>query len=148
MLVPHYKQSKEGWCLPACARMVLAALGDARSEKALAALFGSQSFGTPASHITYLEKLGYQVIYGTFSLEDLHTYCQQGFFPIAFISADLVSWLPFRGAHAVVILEISQDEMVLHDPALESGALRVAINEFWLGWIELDQKAAIVIPKS
>lgn len=31
--VPHYKQSKPGTCLPACARVVLAALGDERTEE-------------------------------------------------------------------------------------------------------------------
>ena len=35
-LVPHYRQSNPGACLPACARMVLAALGEERTEAQLA----------------------------------------------------------------------------------------------------------------
>jgi hypothetical protein len=126
--------------------MVLAALGDARSEDELATLLGSQAFGTPASRVSGLKKLGYRTIYDSFTLEDLRAYCQQSLFPIAFVSADPLSWLPFRGAHAVVILEIGQDEMIIHDPALETGALQVSTNEFLLGWIEFDQKAALIFP--
>jgi len=126
--------------------MVLAALGDTRSEAELAALLGSQAFGTPASRISELEKFGYRIIYDTFTLEDLRSYCQQGLHPITFVSADPLSWLPFRGAHAVVVLDVGQDEMILHDPALETGAIRVTINEFLLGWIEFDQKAALIFP--
>lgn len=48
---PHYRQSKPGACLPACTRMVLAALGDERSETELAKLMGSKAIiiagGTP-----------------------------------------------------------------------------------------------------
>lgn len=45
-LVPHYKQSNPGACLPACVRMVLAALGDEYTEAHLAAALGSYEFGT------------------------------------------------------------------------------------------------------
>lgn len=46
--VPHYRQSSPGACLPACARMVLAALGDERTEAQLATVLGSYEFGTPS----------------------------------------------------------------------------------------------------
>lgn len=49
--VPHYQQRSPGSCLPACARMVLAALGDDRSEAQLAVTMGSYEFGTPASWV-------------------------------------------------------------------------------------------------
>lgn len=39
--VPHYRQSNPGACLPACVRMVLAALGDERTEAELASVLGS-----------------------------------------------------------------------------------------------------------
>jgi len=65
MPVRHYRQSSPGMCLPACARTVLAALGDERSKVQLAALMGSYEFGTPASRITRLEKLGYNFQFPT-----------------------------------------------------------------------------------
>ena len=34
--VPHFEQSGEGYCLPACARMVLAYLGMERTEAEIA----------------------------------------------------------------------------------------------------------------
>jgi len=38
--VPHYQQSAEGYCLPACARMVLAYLGLERTEAEIAKVLG------------------------------------------------------------------------------------------------------------
>ena len=51
--------------------MVLAALGDERSEAELGKLLGTRYYGTPAHRITRLEKWGYQVEYGPSSLEAL-----------------------------------------------------------------------------
>jgi len=48
MPVPHYKQSQPGACLPACVRMVMAAMGDERSEKEWAKALDSFEFGTPS----------------------------------------------------------------------------------------------------
>jgi ABC-type bacteriocin/lantibiotic exporter with double-glycine peptidase domain len=52
--VPHFEQSRDGACLPACVRMVLAYLGDDRSEAEIAALLGTKSYGTPISHVMRL----------------------------------------------------------------------------------------------
>ena len=57
MPVRHYRQSNPGACLPACARIVLLTFGEDRTEQQLASVLGSYEFGTPASHITRLEKL-------------------------------------------------------------------------------------------
>jgi len=45
--VPHHKQSRDGQCLPACARMVLAYLGQDLDEARLARLLRTRPFGTP-----------------------------------------------------------------------------------------------------
>ncbi len=45
--VPHYQQSKEGYCLPACARMVLAYLAIERTEAEISQLLGTRGIGTP-----------------------------------------------------------------------------------------------------
>ena len=70
-LAPHYKQSNPGACLPACVRMVLAALGGEYTEAQVAATLGCYEFGTPANRVTRLTKLGYRVQYGPSSLEEL-----------------------------------------------------------------------------
>lgn len=43
----HVERSRDGACLPACARMGLAFWGDERTETALAAQLKTKSFRTP-----------------------------------------------------------------------------------------------------
>ena len=45
--LPHYQQSAEGYCLPACARMVLAYLGLELTEAEVSRTLGAQEYGTP-----------------------------------------------------------------------------------------------------
>lgn len=59
--VPHFEQSRDGACLPACVRMVLAYWGDARQEEEIAALLGTRSFGTPISSAARLSTWDYDV---------------------------------------------------------------------------------------
>jgi hypothetical protein len=84
MPVRHYRQSNPGSCLPACARMILTALGDERTEEQLASVMGSYEFGTPASRVTRLNELGYQVQFGPSSLDELQSHLDRGLFPIVF----------------------------------------------------------------
>lgn len=142
--VPHYRQSNPGACLAACARMALAALGDERTEAQLATVLGSYEFGTPASRVTRLTKLGYQVQFGPSSLDELKLYLEHGLFPIVFVRADLLPWADFGGFHALVLTEITPTDVMLHDPALDDGPTRLSVNGFLLAWEEFDCLAAII----
>ena len=143
-LVPHYRQSNPGACLPACARMILAALGDERTEAQLATVLGSYEFGTPASRVTRLTKLGYQVQFGPSSLDELQIHLEHGLFPIVFVRADLLPWADFGGFHALVLTGITPTDVVLHDPALDDGPTRLSVDGFLLAWEEFDCLAAII----
>lgn len=55
---PHYSQSRDGMCLPACVRMVLAHQGRNFSEEAIAALLKTKNFGTPISNAVRLKQWG------------------------------------------------------------------------------------------
>jgi hypothetical protein len=74
--VQHDRQSSPEACLPACVRMVLAAMGNERTEAQLGTFLGSYEFGTPASHVTRLVELGYQVQFGPSSLDELQSYLE------------------------------------------------------------------------
>lgn len=69
MSVPHRQQSKDGACLQACARMVLASYGEEYSEEDLSTLLKSRDFGTHARNIKFLERIGYRVRFGPSTLE-------------------------------------------------------------------------------
>lgn len=44
---PHFKQSRDGTCLPVCMQMVLAHLGDARTEADFSKLLGTNNADLP-----------------------------------------------------------------------------------------------------
>jgi len=142
--VPHYRQSSPGACLPACIRMVLAALGDNRTEAELAALLGSFEFGTPASRVMRLAQLGYQVQFGPSSLDELQTHLEHDLFPIVFVRADLLPWADFGGFHVLVLTEVTPTDVALLDPALDQGPTRLSVDSFLLAWEEFDCLTAIV----
>ena len=143
-LARHYKQSNPGACLPACTRMVLAALGDERTEAQLATVLGSYEFGAPASRVTRLAKLGYQIQFGPSLLDELQVYLEHDLFPIVFVRADLLPWTDFGGFHALVLTEITPTDVALLDPALDGGPTRLSIDGFMLAWEEFDCLAAII----
>lgn len=142
--VRHCRQSKPGTCLPACIRMVLAARGDERTEEELATILGSYEFGTPASRVTRLTELGYQVQFEPSSLDELQGHLEQNHFPIVFVQADLLPWADFGGFHALVLVEVTSDGVSVLDPALESGPSDLSRDGFLLAWQEFDCLAAII----
>lgn len=142
---PHYPQSKPGACLPACARMALAALGRKHTEAELAQIMGSYSFGTPARRVTRLRRLGYQITYGTATLDELRRYLATGYFPIVFVAADFLPWAEFSGFHALTLVAITDTEALVMDPALDSGPTPMTVDEFLLGWEEFDNRFAVIV---
>jgi hypothetical protein len=124
--------------------MVLAALGDERTEAQLPTVLGSYEFGTPASRVTRLTKLGYQVQFGPSALDELQIHLEHGLFPIVFVRADLLPWADFGGFHALVLTGITPNDVVLHDPALDDGPTRLSVDGFLLAWEEFDCLAAII----
>ncbi|NJM40416.1 MAG: hypothetical protein HC853_06450 [Anaerolineae bacterium] len=91
MSVPHRQQSKDGACLQACARMVLASYGEEYSEDELSQLLKSRDFGTHARNITFLERIGYRVQFGPTSIETVRQELALGHCVIAFVLADFLS---------------------------------------------------------
>lgn len=142
--VRHYRQSRPGACLPACARMVLATMGDKHTEQQLAAILGSYEFGTPASRVTRLVELGYQVQFRSFSLDELQFHLEQSRFPVVFVGADLLPWADFGGFHALALNEITPTGVALLDPALDDGPTWLSKDGFLLAWEEFDCLAAII----
>src|SRR5512136_1912230 len=117
----HVKQSRPGACLPACARMALLALGDDIGEDQLAQLFDTEWYGTPASRIQRLTLRGYRVTYEQTTLEQLQHYLQQQTPVIVFLrTGGLPGWRE-DVAHAVVLVGLTPDIAIIHDPARGTG---------------------------
>ena len=69
--IPHFQQSVEGYCLPACVRMVLAYWGLPRSEAAVRRVLGTRTFGTPSFAVQRLSQWDVQVRYCEWSIAQL-----------------------------------------------------------------------------
>ena len=124
--------------------MVLASFGATYSEAKLATVLGSYEFGTPASRVQRLSKLGYQVEYRVFSFEELQVSLKQGFYPIVFVDANFLPWADFSGFHAVVLVEVTSSEVALFDPAQEKAPSRLLLDGFLAAWEEFNYRAAVI----
>jgi hypothetical protein len=124
--------------------MVLAALGYTHTEAELAKTMGSYSFGTPASRITRLQRLGYEVTYGTATLDDLRRYMARGHFPIVFVAADFLPWADFSGFHALVLVNVTDTDVLVMDPSLAGGPTPMTVDAFMLTWEEFDSRFAVI----
>jgi hypothetical protein len=124
--------------------MILATLGDERAESQCATALSSYDFGTPSSHVMRLTKLGYQVQYRRFSLDELQIHLENHLFPLVFVRADMLPWADFDGFHALVLVEITPTDVALLDPALDNGPTRLSRDGFLIAWEEFDCLAAII----
>ena len=125
--------------------MILASYGEEYSEDELSKLLKSRDFGTHARNITLLERIGYRVQFGPSTLEAVQRELTLEHRVIAFVLADFLSWAQFSGLHAVVIVEqISETTLMVHDPAEAKGPQAVGRDEFLLAWSEFDNSAAFI----
>ena len=140
LLVPHYPQKADGYCLAACAQMALAHLGVFRSQDDLAREMGLRPpFGAPAFNIIRLQSADLAVTYASGTLQDLAQQLAQAVPVIAFVQAgELAHWHGHRSQHAVVIVGLDADTLYLLDPAAEAEPIPVSIGEWLLAWEEMD----------
>jgi ABC-type bacteriocin/lantibiotic exporter with double-glycine peptidase domain len=138
-----HKQSRAGRCLPACVRMVLAHLGDDRSEDELARILKTRAFGTQASNVRLLESLGYKVSYGETSFTRLREFLDSGIPPIIFLQTGALEYWDENVNHAVVLTGLDGNRVVILDPAFDAPQT-VPINTFLLAWSDFDYRFAVI----
>ena len=142
--VPHYKQSQEGLCLPACVRMVLAYLGRDTDEDRLAQTLKTRSFGTPADNIRFLGKLGYTVLFERGTESDLRRWLGQSLPCIVFLKTEALPYWKTEHAHAVVLVGLSDDVAHVNDPAFDDAPQVIPLEHFLLAWSEFDYEYAVI----
>ncbi len=85
--VPYYPQSADGFCLPACAQMVLAYWGIRRSQDRLAKeLKTIAGAGTPGSRLLNLTLRKLTVHFGEGAVNDLHSALTHAIPPIILVN--------------------------------------------------------------
>lgn len=114
---PYYEQETNYSCAVACLRMVLESLGMVMSEAELRDKCQTDFMGTRFNLLVRAAKdLGFDKSQSaTLSLEELQSELNRGFFPIVYIKDRLAENQPYQ-QHAVVVIEISESEVVTLDP--------------------------------
>ncbi len=144
--VPHFEQSRDGYCLPACVRMVLAYYGHSVAERELATILGTQSFGGPISHVTQLQQWGYHVTYHPITIIELKSYLDEGIPVIAWVWTGMLTYADKETSHVVVVTGYDDNHVFLHDPAMTKAPQVVVWDSFLAAWAEYDEKAVVVKP--
>jgi ABC-type bacteriocin/lantibiotic exporter with double-glycine peptidase domain len=142
--VPHYRQSADGQCLPACARMVLAYLGHELEEARIAKILRSYAFGTPAPNVRYLESRALSVTRRPMSLSRLRAHLENGIPCIAFVQAGDLPYSESEGFHAVVVVGLGGQTVYINDPASDVTPQSVPLDHFMLAWSKFEHEGAVI----
>lgn len=145
---PHFRQSRDGACLPACVRVVLAYWGDLRDEAGLARQLGTKRHGTPVSAVARVAlDRRYEVQVTSLTDTSLKTYLDRGVPVIARVwTAMLPDW-DVETSHVLVVVGYDDTGVYVHDPAFDAYPLHVPWDAFLAAWAEFDETAVIVAKK-
>lgn len=143
--VPYYPQKAEGFCLAACAQMVLHYWGIERRQDDLAQRLGVEpTIGVPASRIKRLTFPNLVVVYDIGDWATLSACLDDDVPVIAMIQAgELAYWHGEYFQHAVVVVGYDESNVWLMDPDRQPGPVVVSIDEFMLAWGEVDYRYAV-----
>jgi len=146
--VPYHPQNSNGFCLAACAQMVLHYWGIMVDQAQIAQQLGVQpGVGAPAGRITRLTSHRLRVIYDVGEWEVLQAWLDKQIPLIAMIQAgELPHWLGEYFQHAVVVTGYARSHVWLLDPAAPPETLVVPIDDFMLAWGEMDFRYAVLEP--
>ncbi len=145
--VPHYRQLNDGYCLPACVQMVLAYWNIERRQQALARqLHMIPDAGTPASHIRLLSSDVLQVTYREGTLTDLRRALMQSAPPILLVHTGELPYWNVATAHAVVLLEPTDNSAMLNDPGVDEAPIEVRLGDLQLAWDRMANLYATIRP--
>lgn len=144
--VPYRRQKADGYCLAACAQMVLAHLGVFYAQDDLARRIGVRPLlGAPASNVLRLRSENLDVTYTDGSLQDIANWLAEEVPVIAFVQAgELTRWRGHRFQYAIVVIGLDEQIVCFFDPATEASPVEVPIDSFLLAWGEMDHVYATI----
>ena len=142
--VPHILQSNDGYCLPACASMVLAYWQTPIPQEKIADLMDANEYGVPGSRIRRLENWGYKVVYRPATLNELSNWIEQGIPPIVLVETDFLEYWALGTTHAVVLVGLDEQFVYFNDPAFATTPQQASLDGFLAAWAEMDDLVAVI----
>jgi ABC-type bacteriocin/lantibiotic exporter with double-glycine peptidase domain len=133
-------------CVPAAVRMVLAFQGSVFGEEELCELFETQQAGTEVLNVLLLNQRlpGCHAEVISASLDDLMRWLQQDIPPIVFVTTGPLRYWHTECLHALVVVGIEEQAVLVHDPAFAHAPLTIPHGEFLAAWGELAQLTALI----
>jgi ABC-type bacteriocin/lantibiotic exporter with double-glycine peptidase domain len=143
--VPHHVQAGPSDCLAACAAMALAYYGRSTPYGKLLRLLNIGPIGAPRRNILNLSRLrGVTVIYREATLPIAAQYLRAGLPVIAFVDTGELGYWSSTTNHALVLIGIEKDDVLVNDPAVMDAPMRVPNGEFDLAWLNADNACAVI----
>lgn len=142
--VPHFEQSRDGHCLPACMQMVLAFWGDEQTEARLVKQLGTKRYGTPISNAERLRARGYEVTVGSLSRAGLESSLAAGQPVIARVWTAMLAHWDVITSHVAVVVGYDKSGVFLNDPVFSSALQPVVWDAFLAAWAEYDETAVVI----
>jgi len=142
--VPQREQTQPADCLAACVAMVLDYLEQPISYSQLLRLLGIGPAGAPRRNVLRLARHGLQVTYREATLPILVDYLQTGRPVIVFMDTGELAYWSRTTNHAVVVVGIAGETILVNDPAFPAASQRVPRDEFELAWLNCDNACAII----
>ena len=148
--VPVRRQLADGYCLPACVEMALAALGIEQDQAVLARALGTvPDLGTPFSAVTNLTARIRELrtlrinFHPTGEPEDLERAIEGGIPPILrVITGQLPYWIE-RTAHAVVLIGLDDGLATVNDPEF-AHPKQLSFDDLCLAWDDGGNRYALI----
>jgi ABC-type bacteriocin/lantibiotic exporter with double-glycine peptidase domain len=145
LTVPHIQQQHKADCLAACAAMILAYIDVTVSYSRLLRILNVQTFGTPGRNLHRLSQVGVDVVYRAGAMSILEEIIATSRPCISLVRTE---FLPYTTDHAVVVVGIEDDDILLNDPAFAQHPVRVTKLEFELAWMEFDYRYCMLTTDS
>jgi len=118
--------------------MVLAYWGIYRSQNRLARqLQMIPNAGTPGSRLRNLASRNLHIHYGGGTLDDLRDALAQAIPPITLVNTKHLTHWDRETAHAIVVLAMDDNHMVINDPGMNQGLTSVSLDYFLLAWDDM-----------
>jgi len=148
--VPHRRQERYGFCLPACVEMVLAYYGINRSQRSLAVELGViEDVGAPVAHVKRLAGRHLVATSATGEESDLLELLEWGVPPIVAVDTRQLPYWEETSAHAIVLAGVTGESStrlaLIHDPAFPQ-PVTVSLGDLLLAWDDLQNVYAVVRP--
>ena len=149
LVVPHRVEAFAGACLPACLQMALVYFGLNWSQERIASQIGHiAGAGTPARNVIRLATPGIKISYmANGSLEDVQACLEREDVPVLFVRTSELPYWEQDTAHAVLVVGMDADFILVNDPAFEQAPIPVPVDDFSLAWYELGNTWAMVAPR-